>query len=99
MPSYPFETLAFGTLLEIVPGIHWLRMPMPFPLDHINLWLLEDGDSWTLVDTGYNTEEVRGYGRAAQRACLCLIQDGSAKCCSIPHKREATDTNVLRLLR
>ena len=64
MPSYPFETLDFGTLLEIVPGIHWLRMPMPFPLDHINLWLLEDGDSWTLVDTGYNTEEVRGLWRA-----------------------------------
>lgn len=64
LPSYPFQTLDFGALLEVAPGIHWLRMPMPFPLDHINLWLLEDGDSWTLVDTGYNTEEVRGLWRA-----------------------------------
>jgi glyoxylase-like metal-dependent hydrolase (beta-lactamase superfamily II) len=31
-------------------------MPLPFALDHINLWLLEDGDSWTLVDTGYGVE-------------------------------------------
>ena len=64
LPSYPFETLDFGTPLEIVPGIQWLRMPMPFPLDHINLWLLKDDDNWTLVDTGYNTEEVRGLWRA-----------------------------------
>ena len=64
LPSYPFETLDFGATLEVAPGIHWLRMPMPFPLDHINLWLLEDADSWTLVDTGYNTEEVRGMWRA-----------------------------------
>jgi glyoxylase-like metal-dependent hydrolase (beta-lactamase superfamily II) len=31
-------------------------MPLPFALDHINLWLLEDGDGWTLVDTGYGTQ-------------------------------------------
>ena len=33
----PAETLAVG------PGVHWLRMPLPFALDHINLWLLETG--------------------------------------------------------
>src|SRR5438067_9295332 len=46
-PPPPGETLA------IAPGIHWLRMPLPFALDHINLWLLEDGPGWTIVDTGY----------------------------------------------
>jgi glyoxylase-like metal-dependent hydrolase (beta-lactamase superfamily II) len=46
-PPPPGETLA------IVPGVHWLRMPLPFALDHINLWLLEDGAGWTIVDTGY----------------------------------------------
>jgi glyoxylase-like metal-dependent hydrolase (beta-lactamase superfamily II) len=34
-------------------------MPLPFALDHINLWLLEDGDGWTLVDTGYGVEGTR----------------------------------------
>ncbi len=42
-----------GATIEIAPGIHWLRMPLPFALDHINLWLLADGDSWTIVDTGF----------------------------------------------
>lgn len=40
--------------LEVAPGVHWLRMPLPFALDHINLWLLEDGDAWTMVDCGVN---------------------------------------------
>jgi glyoxylase-like metal-dependent hydrolase (beta-lactamase superfamily II) len=43
---------AAGEALTIAPGIAWLRMPLPFALDHINLWLLEDGAGWTLVDTG-----------------------------------------------
>ena len=43
---------AAGTTFEIVPGLHWLRMPLPIDLNHINLWLLEDGDGFTLVDTG-----------------------------------------------
>ena len=42
-----------GETLPIAPGVHWLRMPLPFALDHINLWLLEDGAGWTIVDTGY----------------------------------------------
>jgi glyoxylase-like metal-dependent hydrolase (beta-lactamase superfamily II) len=34
-------------------------MPLPFALDHINLWVLEDDDGWMLVDTGINTAETR----------------------------------------
>ncbi|MBC7908479.1 MAG: MBL fold metallo-hydrolase [Rhodospirillaceae bacterium] len=48
-----------GTTLEVAPGIHWLRMALPFALDHINLWLLEDGDGWAIVDTGVNDEATR----------------------------------------
>ncbi|MGH7060811.1 MAG: MBL fold metallo-hydrolase [Stellaceae bacterium] len=48
-----------GEVLAIAPGVHWLRMPLPFALDHINLWLLEDGPSWTIVDCGYATAETR----------------------------------------
>jgi glyoxylase-like metal-dependent hydrolase (beta-lactamase superfamily II) len=33
-----------GTTLEVAPGVRWLRMPLPFALDHINLWLLRDRD-------------------------------------------------------
>lgn len=45
---------------EIAPGIFWVRMPLPFQLDHINLWLLRDGEGWTIVDTGFAGDDVRG---------------------------------------
>jgi glyoxylase-like metal-dependent hydrolase (beta-lactamase superfamily II) len=62
-----FERLRFpvampppaGECLPIAPGVFWLRMPLPFALDHINLWLLEDGSGWTIVDTGYAMPETR----------------------------------------
>lgn len=44
-------------MLAVAPGVYWLRFPLPFALDHINLWLLEDGASWTLVDCGVNVPE------------------------------------------
>ncbi len=48
-----------GEILEISPGIYWLRMPLPFVLGHINLWLLEDVEGWCLVDTGLNTDDSK----------------------------------------
>mgnify|MGYP006115789085 CR=1 FL=1 len=52
------EILEPGILKEVAPGVHWLRMPLPFQLNDINLWVLEDGDGWTLIDTGINREET-----------------------------------------
>jgi len=52
-----------GELTPIAPGVFWLRMPLPFVLNHINLWLLEDElhgqKGWTVVDTGVATDETR----------------------------------------
>ncbi len=60
MIEYPFESIPQpGEVQEVAPGILWLRMPLPFRLNHINLWLLEDGDGWTLVDTGMAMDEAR----------------------------------------
>ena len=48
-----------GCVQEVAPGIFWLRMPLPFDLDHINLYLLEDGpDGYALIDTGIGTSKV-----------------------------------------
>jgi glyoxylase-like metal-dependent hydrolase (beta-lactamase superfamily II) len=59
-PDYPFANPpAPGSTLEVAPGVHWLRMALPFALDHINLWLLEDGDAWLLIDTGLGNEPTR----------------------------------------
>jgi glyoxylase-like metal-dependent hydrolase (beta-lactamase superfamily II) len=41
-----------GEVTEVADGVLWLRMPLPFALDHINLYLLRDGDGWAVVDTG-----------------------------------------------
>ena len=53
-----------GTALEIAPGIRWLRMPLPFALNHINLWLLRDRgdegqDGWTIIDCGITDDDTR----------------------------------------
>ncbi|MBY0430370.1 MAG: MBL fold metallo-hydrolase, partial [Rhodospirillales bacterium] len=37
----------------------WLRMPLPFKLDHINLWLIAEEDGWAMVDTGYADDRTR----------------------------------------
>ncbi|HTT13213.1 MAG TPA: MBL fold metallo-hydrolase [Burkholderiaceae bacterium] len=56
---YPFEAPpARGRTLEVAPGVFWIRMPLPFTLNHINLWALDDGDGWALVDTGMRTEDT-----------------------------------------
>lgn len=48
-----------GELLEMAPGVFWLRMPLPTSLDHINLYLLEDEGGWVCVDTGIRGQETR----------------------------------------
>lgn len=46
-------------LLEIAEGVYWLRCSMPFKLDHINLWLIEESDSWVVIDTGVNLKSTK----------------------------------------
>ncbi|MEX5585785.1 MBL fold metallo-hydrolase, partial [Pseudomonas lurida] len=55
--TYPLgDTLpASGSVHWLAPDVGWLRMPLPFALDHINLWLLRDGEGWTIVDSGVAT--------------------------------------------
>ena len=54
---YPFAARPEpGATVEVAPGVHWIRMRLPFQLNHINLWLLEDEDGWTIVDTGIRDE-------------------------------------------
>lgn len=52
-----------GRSLELAPGVRWLRMPLPFVLDHINLWLLRDEldgrAGWTVVDCGVDSASTR----------------------------------------
>ncbi len=59
-----------GASREVAPGVIWLRMPLPFALDHINLWLLADGDGWMQVDCGYGDAATRGLWQEHFRSTL-----------------------------
>ena len=48
-----------GQAREVAPGVVWLRMPLPFALNHVNLWLIATDDGYTLVDCGYGDATTR----------------------------------------
>ena len=60
--QYPYaEPPPPGGAVEVAPGLLWIRMPLPFALDHINLWLAREPDGrWTAVDSGYGNDTTRG---------------------------------------
>ena len=62
---YPLgEALApNGGTLEVAPGVKWIRMSLPFALNHINLWLLRDCiggvEGWSIVDCCIHRDEAK----------------------------------------
>ncbi|MBV6272705.1 MBL fold metallo-hydrolase [Alcaligenaceae bacterium CGII-47] len=68
--SYPWGDVLPepGRAMSVADGVQWIRMPLPFALDHINLWLLRDEidgrAGWTVVDTGISRDEVREHWEA-----------------------------------
>lgn len=49
-----------GTATELAEGVLWIRLPLPMVLNHINVYALDDGDSWTIVDTGVHSRRSVG---------------------------------------
>jgi glyoxylase-like metal-dependent hydrolase (beta-lactamase superfamily II) len=76
------EAPAPGALRNVAPGVHWLRMALPFALDHINLWLLEDDDGWTIVDTGLGDEATRALW---DRVLAAAVGQGSVRRVVVTH--------------
>ncbi|HEV7815535.1 MAG TPA: MBL fold metallo-hydrolase [Janthinobacterium sp.] len=77
--DYPFgDTLPqAGAVQEVAAGLFWLRMPLPFALNHINLWLLKDGQAddarqpgWSLVDCGVASDATRAGWEAVFASAL-----------------------------
>ncbi|MBY6120823.1 MBL fold metallo-hydrolase [Mameliella alba] len=57
---YPWETPpAPGEAIELAEGVLWMRLPLPMKLDHVNVYALDDGDGWTVVDTGFASRTSR----------------------------------------
>lgn len=54
-----------GDVTPVADGVEWLRMPLPFSLSHINLWMLRDGAQIAIVDTGINSSKSRSVWNQA----------------------------------
>lgn len=50
-----------GVRTEIIPGIEWIQLPLPFALDHVNCWYLHGNGSTCMVDTGVHTSATLDY--------------------------------------
>lgn len=60
MLTYPHkEPPAPGEVIAVGDGIFWARMTLPMALDHVNVYALDDGESWTIVDTGIDSRRTR----------------------------------------
>lgn len=63
--SYPFDRQepSAGETLNVATGVKWIKMPLPFALNHINLWLLADEfegkKGWAIVDCGIAKDPVK----------------------------------------
>ena len=58
--TFPYpDPPAKGETIEVAPGIHWARLPLPMALDHVNIYLLDGSDGWTIIDTGMKTRDGR----------------------------------------
>jgi glyoxylase-like metal-dependent hydrolase (beta-lactamase superfamily II) len=62
---YPFpDPPAEGQAVKVAEGIFWLRLPLPGALDHVNAHALDDGASWTIVDTGLSSKRGKAIWQA-----------------------------------
>lgn len=68
---HPFaEPPAFGTVTEVAPGILWLRLPLPYRLNHVNIYLVQEADGWVTIDTGLGTDDCRAAWEAVMAGPL-----------------------------
>lgn len=62
---YPWaEPPEEGAAIEVADGVLWMRLPLPMKLDHVNVYALDDGDGWTVIDTGFNSRRTRAIWTA-----------------------------------
>jgi glyoxylase-like metal-dependent hydrolase (beta-lactamase superfamily II) len=62
---YPYpDPPGEGQAVEVADGILWMRLPLPMALDHVNVYALDDGDGWTIVDTGFASVRTKAIWQA-----------------------------------
>ncbi|MEJ6478969.1 MAG: MBL fold metallo-hydrolase [Octadecabacter sp.] len=60
MIRYPWpDPPAEGQATQVAEGVLWMRLPLPMALDHVNVYALDDGDGWAVIDTGFASNRSR----------------------------------------
>ncbi len=78
-PAYTHAAPEPGTMVELAPGILWLRLALPFALNHVNIHIIDDGTGWTIIDSGVADDRTRAVweemlaGRLAGRPVNRLV--------------------------
>nr|WP_255723106.1 MBL fold metallo-hydrolase [Thalassobius sp. Cn5-15] len=67
---YPFEAPENGQAVEVAEGVLWIRMPLPMALDHVNIYALDEGDHWTIVDAGVYSKRTIAMWQALLTGAL-----------------------------
>lgn len=67
---FPLEAPAPGAAEPIADGLLWARLPVPGRLDHVNVYALDCGDDWLLIDSGLDWEGGRAALDALRRGPL-----------------------------
>jgi glyoxylase-like metal-dependent hydrolase (beta-lactamase superfamily II) len=72
---YPWENHPGpDQVVEVMPGILWVRLKLPFRLNHVNIYLLADGDGWAMVDSGFGNEESIAAWTALFEGALARVK-------------------------
>lgn len=62
---YPWEAPPQeGAAIEVAEGVLWIRLPLPMMLDHVNVYALDEGDGWTVIDSGFASKRSKAIWRA-----------------------------------
>lgn len=58
--TFPFrEPPAPGEAVAVAPGLLWARFALPFALNHVNVYLIEDDGGWAAFDCGVANDATR----------------------------------------
>ena len=64
MKQLPLELPQLNELVKLSPDLYWGRLPLPFRLNHINLYIIDTNDGWVIVDAGIYGEETKKYWKS-----------------------------------
>ncbi len=76
VPPSRLGTQPIGEVARVADGVYQLKLPVPLPLRFVSVYMIEGGDGWTVVDTGYDYPPTyEAWERAAAMLGIDLAED------------------------